>query len=109
MLCIAMFLFSYVNSTMFWHGHNVQGVWFYHSHISGKAHRTGQTDGGHTTAQLILIQTVNEVSVTESVVPVFEMEPVLPAETRTIVTLPAACEGGSVAFLFSRRGPPALV
>ena len=109
MLCIAMFLFSYVNSTMFWHGHNVQGVWFYHSHISGRAHRTGQTDGGHTTAQLILTQTVNEASVTESVVPVFETVPVSMAEVRTIVTLPAACESGCVTFHFSRRGPPALV
>ena len=49
MVCIAMFLFSYVNSSMFWHGHNVRGSCFYHSHISGLTHRTANTDGGHTT------------------------------------------------------------
>lgn len=109
MICIAMFLFSYVNSSMFWHAHHVQGIWFYHSHISDHAHRTDHTDGGHTTAQLIVLETVNQATYTETALPDFDLEPYHPAEVRMIVTPPAAHEIRSLAFQFSRRGPPVLV
>ena len=108
MLCIGMFLFSYVNATMFWHGHNVQGVWFYHSHIADRAHRTGQTDGGHTTAQLILIETVHQAAYTEAAVPEIAIEPVRPAETRTIETPSVVQDGRTLVINFSLRGPPVL-
>ena len=108
LLCIAMFLFSYVNSTLFWHGHNVQGIRFYHSHVSGPSHRTGNTDGGHTAAQLILIQTVNQASFTEDAVQSIDLRPFRPAEG--VVTTPAfSQESVSSVPCLSLRGPPVLV
>lgn len=108
MLCIGMFLFSYVNASMFWHGHHAQGNWFFHSHIADKAHRTAHTDGGHTAAQFLLLETLNQVSYTEAAVPAFDLEPLL-APAAVILTLPAAYESRVPAFHFSLRGPPALV
>lgn len=108
MLCIAIFLFSYVNSAMFWHGHNVQGFLFYHSHISDKAHRSGQTDGGHTAAQLLLIEASNQASYTDDAVQVFCIEPQCPM-VALIMVLPAEYDSQATALHFSLRGPPVLV
>ena len=48
---IVIFLFNYVNSTMFWHGHVVGEYWIIHSHIYGNAHQTGRAPCGHTSAE----------------------------------------------------------
>ena len=107
-LCIAMFLFSYVNASMFWHGHTTQGIWFFHSHIADKAHRTDHTDGGHNAAQFLLVELANQVSYTESSVPVFDLEPVLAGGTFFETRLVAPVNNGHT-YSHSLRGPPALV
>ena len=107
-LCIAMFRFSYVNASMFWHGHTTQGIWFFHSHIADKAHRTDHTDGGHNAAQFLLVELANQVSYTESSVPVFDLEPVLAGGTFFETRLVAPVNNGHT-YSHSLRGPPALV
>lgn len=108
MVCIVMFLFSYVNSSMFWHGHNVRGSWFFHSHISSLAHRTANTDGGHTAAEFVLLEMTNQASFTEMAVPDLVLEPLRTVEA-LIVTPPVAHESHGPALHSSLRGPPVLV
>ena len=108
MLCIAMFLFSYVNSSMFWHGHSSRGYWSFHSHIADKAHRTGHGDGGHSANQFLLIEALNNVSFTEAAVPSFDLEPFRTFSACIFTqqkTLPSNC----VVSLVTLRGPPELV
>ena len=62
-LCIAIFLFSYVNATMFWHGHSGSGYWVFHSHIASAAHRTAPSENPHNSAELQLIQISNQALV----------------------------------------------
>ena len=107
-LCIAMFLFSYVNSSMFWHYHYVKNNFFFHSHMCGSNHRTSHTDGGHTATQLILLETVSYTTLTDAAVVHFDIEPFRLEEVRT-VTPSDAFESICLAFYFSRRGPPVLV
>ena len=107
-LCIAIFLFSYVNATMFWHGHSVSGYWFFHSHIAGPSHRTVPFENAHTSAELLLIQTLNLASFTEDVIPACDTAPFL-VTVETVMTAPE-----SVSFVLPDspvilRGPPALV
>ena len=108
MLCIAMFLFSYVNATMFWHGHDVSGNWIYHSHVSTKAHRSAPEDNTHTATQLLLIQSADEVSCTENAIAFFETDPMRPL-AGILFQLPQALSGSSSYAAASLRGPPALV
>lgn len=107
-LCIALFLFSCVNATMFWHGHSTAGYWVFHSHIADSAHRSAPLEDSHNTAELLLIQAVNQASFTEDVIPACDLEPL-----REIVEIVATQPTSFSAFLSSEtpalRGPPALV
>jgi len=107
-LCIGIFLFSYVNATMFWHGHSSSGYWYFHSHISGAAHRSAPADTAHTTAELLLIQTLNLTSFTDDVIPACDLVPFRQlSETvlTTWISYSGIVEDGHVVL----RGPPALV
>lgn len=108
MFCIAVFLFSYVNTTMFWHGHAGSGYWVFHSHIAGAAHRTAPVEKAHSTAEWLLIQSLDQVSVTDDVFPSIELAPfrVWMGTVWTGTVSPSGIQGaGSVAL----RGPPSLV
>lgn len=50
----------YINNTMFWHSHIVNGVSVTHSHMHQPQHHKS-LDGGHTTGQLILINMLQEL------------------------------------------------
>lgn len=108
LLCIAIFLFSYVNSTMFWHGHTVAGNWIVHSHIASKEHRSNQDGTTHTAAQLLLVQTVNQTSFTEDAIVSYEMEPFRKAVEASVPEpiCPISLIDAPHATL---RGPPSLV
>ena len=108
MLCIAVFLFSYVNATMFWHGHNVSGYWFFHSHIASAFHRSAPTENSHTSAELLLIQALNQASYTEEAVFSCDLEP-FRVIIETILTEPGPSSGVLFSDHVSLRGPPALV
>ena len=69
MFFIGILLFNYVNSTMFWHNHLVDGQIVGHSHIYGKAHCTDNSDGGHTPGQLKLLDLVSHILCTDTVIP----------------------------------------
>lgn len=56
---LLLFTAYYVNSTMFWHSHIINGECVQHSHIHVQHHHNS-LDGGHTTPQLLLIHTLNE-------------------------------------------------
>lgn len=108
MCCIAAFLFSYVNSTMFWHGHTVSGNWLLHSHLASKEHRSAPASNPHTDAQLILIQALNESSCTEDAVASYDLEPLRPlvaVQATEPQSSPSLCAASRIAL----RGPPALV
>ena len=108
MFCIAVFLFSYVNSSMFWHGHNVSGSWIVHSHISGKAHRSAPAENSHTTAEYQLIESLNQTSVTEDVIASYDLAPSCRL-VFTVLVLPELAALAPEAAHISLRGPPALV
>ena len=108
MLCIAFFLFSYVNATMFWHGHVIYGHWIYHSHISSAAHRSAPDENPHTPAELQLIQVTDMVSCTDEVIPSFHLEPDFQI-IETICAEPVQLTVIRSYDFISRRGPPELV
>lgn len=49
-----LFVTYYVNATMFWHSHIINGVTIVHSHIHGAEHTT-LPDGGHSSKEVTLI------------------------------------------------------
>lgn len=106
--CIAIFLFCYVNATMFWHGHSVQGNWLFHSHLADWAHRTAHSDGDHTAAQFQLLVELSLFACTGSAVPSFgqdvfrQEEPVTPSRPDSFASECSVCA-------VSLRGPPELV
>lgn len=105
---IAMLIFNYVNTTMFWHCHLVDGQIIFHSHIYGKSHHTGNSDGGHTRGQLQFLDYISHTLFTDSVIPDVHVGfyEVLLCEFR-----PADDSSLSLGF-FSRalqRGPPSMV
>ena len=108
MLCIAVFLFSYVNATMFWHGHSGAGYWIFHSHIAATSHRTAPAENPHNAAELQLIATADQAAFTDDVMPVCETEP-FRILTETVRTEPASRTGICLYELSRLRGPPALV
>lgn len=108
MLCIAVFLFGYVDSTMFWHGHNISGNWVFHSHISTKAHRSAPLERSHTEAEILLISAANAVSYTEEALAAFDFTPLRPFAGT--LAAPAETDAASVKPPHADlRGPPALV
>ena len=107
-LCMVIFLFSYVNATMFWHGHSGSGYWVFHSHISGSSHRSAPVEAAHTSAELLLIQAVDQSSFTEDVIPVCDLAP-QGMMMETVQTEPASTSGISSFWHIVLRGPPALV
>ncbi len=107
-LCMVIFLFSYVNSTMFWHGHSGSGYWIFHSHISGSSHRSAPVEAAHTSTELLLIQAVDQSSLTDDVFPVCDLTP-QDMMMETVQTEPASTSGISSFWHIVLRGPPALV
>lgn len=55
---IVLFAAYYVNATMFWHCHIINGVTIVHSHIHTKSHQS-TPDGGHTEDSVTLIAAIN--------------------------------------------------
>lgn len=108
MFCIAAFLFSYVNSTFFWHGHTVSGSRLFHSHLSSKEHRSAPATNPHTDAQLVLIQMLNASSCTEEAVAAYDLEPLRPLVAVQPVASQSSGSLGAALHLVL-RGPPALV
>ena len=105
MVFIGILLFNYVNSTMFWHSHIVDGRIIWHSHIYWKSHVTGNSDGGHTAGQLKLLDIVSHIPCTDTVIPDLEVDRIEVLEYVVIYhpsTVLAACHP----YLFSLRGPP---
>ena len=68
MVFIGILLFNYVNSTMFWHSHIVDGRVITHSHIFWKNHGTGNSDGGHTPGQFKILDLICHTVCTATVV-----------------------------------------
>ena len=108
MLCIAVFLFSYVNATMFWHGHSRAGYWVFHSHIASASHRAAPSENPHNAAELLLIEAANQASFTDEVMPACDLEP-LRTVLGTVQTQPESGTGICLHDLSLLRGPPALV
>lgn len=75
---VIVYLFSYANANMFWHCHTICGQCITHSHFHGKAHQTGQSDGGHTANGLVLISIADQTTSTEEAVPVLDSAPLRP-------------------------------
>lgn len=107
-LCIAIFLFSYVNATMFWHGHSAAGYWYFHSHIAGETHRNAPVEKAHNSAELLLIQTLNQANFTEKVIPACDIVPFRTVR-EIIQTVPEQTSGFQPDGHIVLRGPPELV
>ncbi len=108
MLCIAVFLFNYVNATMFWHGHSEAGYWVFHSHIASASHRAVPSENPHNAAELLLIEAADQASFTDEVMPACDLEP-LRIILGTVQTQPESGTGICPHDLSLLRGPPALV
>lgn len=59
MVFLLLFTSYSINSTLFWHTHIVDGVQVSHSHLHQPQHHKS-LDGGHTSAQLDLINLLQE-------------------------------------------------
>lgn len=108
MLCIAVFLFSYINSNFFWHGHKISGSWIFHSHIASASHRSSPEENTHTSTELLLIQAFNQASFTDEVMPYFSLEPI----SILLVTVQAEPVSWQCDLAYDHsflRGPPAFV
>ena len=55
---MALFAIYYVNATMFWHCHIINGVTIVHSHIHTSPHHS-IPNGGHTALSLTLISALD--------------------------------------------------
>ncbi len=104
---IAIFLFNYVNSTMFWHSHMVGEYLIIHSHIYGDAHQTGRAPCGHTSAELLLLSIVNQTVSLEKVVSAIDLQPLRQMVTVVLDLLSVPVQSIDVPHV-SLRGPPVL-
>lgn len=108
-LCVVIFLFSYANATMFWHGHMITvHYWIYHSHIAGKAHRSAPLDKAHTSAELQLIQTVDQISISDDVISDCEVVPYRNV-VEAVISIPEYTCDTHIYEHIVLRGPPSLV
>lgn len=105
MAFVIVYLFSYANANMFWHCHTICGQSITHSHIYGKAHQTGHTDGGHTANGLILISIADQVTSTEEAVQTLDLQPLRPF-TKCVFGEPVLSLPSVTALHVSLRGPP---
>ncbi|MFR9503431.1 MAG: hypothetical protein SNH73_03135 [Rikenellaceae bacterium] len=51
----------YVNSSMMYHQHTIQGETIFHSHFYSESHTTSSDDGGHTVAVIKLISLLSVI------------------------------------------------
>ena len=105
MIFIGILLFNYVNSTMFWHTHIVDGLIIGHSHIYWKSHVTGNADGGHTPGQLKLLDLVSHILCTDTVIPDIQIERIDVLEY-VVIENPVTAVAESIFSLSYLRGPP---
>lgn len=105
MFFIGILLFNYVNSTMFWHSHIVEGGIIWHSHIYWKSHVTDSSDGGHTSGQLKLLDVVSHILCTDTVIPDIQFERV---DVLEYVIFETPVVGVHSSFIHNSflRGPP---
>lgn len=61
---LMLFVTYYVNATMFWHSHIINGVTIVHSHIHGASH-TSSSDGGHSANEITLIAVCEALQLTD--------------------------------------------
>ena len=105
---VGILLFNYVNSSMFWHSHVIDGRIIYHSHIYGKGHLSGNSDGGHTLGQLRLLDIINHTLCTDTIIPDVSIARIDVLEYIPQESPIPECLVGSVSFL-DLRGPPSLI
>ena len=108
MVFAVIMLFNYANATMFWHSHVIGGASIMHSHIYWKTHATGNSDGGHTSDQIQIIDLICHAVYTADVIPEIHLErfDVLERVMQDV----AVSEVSQVhSRILSLRGPPALV
>ena len=107
MVFAAVMLFNYANATMFWHSHVIGGASIMHSHIYWKTHATGNSDGGHTSDQIQIIDLICHAVYTADVIPEIHLERVDVLES--VIQDVAILEDSQVhSRILSLRGPPSL-
>ena len=101
-------LFNYANATMFWHSHMIGGASIMHSHIYWKSHPTGNSDGGHTSDQIQIIDLICHA--------VYTIDNMSEIHLERYDVLECVFQEGTVpgisqvhSRILSLRGPPALV
>lgn len=62
---LMLFVTYYVNATMFWHSHIINGVTIVHSHIHGASHTSSSSDGGHPASEITLIAVCDVLQMTD--------------------------------------------
>lgn len=96
----------YANSTLFYHQHNVQGQYVFHSHIASQSHKSQPlSDGGHTSAAIKLITALNHVQFEDQVLAVDHVAVERPLEC-TIVAQSESREGYTLKHRPYLRAPP---
>lgn len=105
---IVMMLFNYANATMFWHCHKIGGSSIVHSHVYWKTHTAGNSDGGHTSGQIQILDIICHSDCTAGIIPETHLE--------RFDVLEYVFQGETVPEVFadhsstlSLRGPPSLV
>lgn len=107
MAFVAIMLFNYANATLFWHCHRIGRASVAHSHIYWKTHTTGDPTGGHTSAEIQIIDIVCSAVYTDDIIPAFHLERM---DVLECVLVEPAVSWEIVGFkdVDSLRGPPSL-
>lgn len=103
-LLVLLFAGYYVNTTMFWHSHIVNGTVVIHSHIHSEGHHQTSA-GGHSEASLLTIDSLHSELLTLGVEHVVVTVPL----ERSVVVFVAAAPQAKLQPslpLFSLRAPP---
>ncbi len=105
---VVMMLFNYANATMFWHCHKIGGSSIMHSHIYWKTHTSGNSDGGHTTGQIQILDIICHSDCTSGTIPEIHLErfDVLEYVFQDEIVPVVSTDHSST---LSLRGPPSLV
>lgn len=101
---IVLFSAYYVNATMFWHCHIVNGVTIVHSHIHANQHHA-TSNGGHTGLSLTLIATLDALTCLNHAIQHFDLDGHLPL---CAILFCVAVSAAAVATIRTRslRAPP---
>ncbi len=98
----------YVNSSMFYHQHVIEGETIFHSHFNSEEHTSNSEDGGHTVDVIKLIAALSNIAIEEQ-----SFQAHIEAVERTLECVALARPTAQATLFLDRitslRAPPATI